>query len=72
MKKLLILSAAILLSANVNAGISQLTFHSRANCIGFNESISWHAGVSYKLMTLSQHRLYNGWGLQKQHFALGS
>ena len=29
------------------AGIYSETFHSRANCVGFNESISWELGKSH-------------------------
>lgn len=38
-----------------NAGVVAFTMHSRANCVGFNESISWHLGYSYWLRTKSQH-----------------
>lgn len=36
------------------AGVTHLTFHSRANCAN-NESISWHLGHSYLLRTKSFH-----------------
>lgn len=52
-----IISGALLLSVSLsaNAGFWGFTMHSRANCVGFNESISWHAGHSYYLMTYSHH-----------------
>lgn len=37
------------------AGVHGLTWHSRANCGGFNESITWRAGFSYWLETFSKH-----------------
>jgi hypothetical protein len=37
------------------AGFAGFTMHSRANCAGFNESISWHFGHSYNLITYSKH-----------------
>jgi len=37
------------------AGVAALTHHSRANCAGFNESISWRLGYSYLLRTYSEH-----------------
>ena len=42
----------------VQAGVIELTYHSRANCVGFNESISWHLGHSNLLKTYSDH-IYN-------------
>lgn len=38
-----------------NAGVNDLTFHSRANCIGFNESVTWRLGYAYELRTTSYH-----------------
>ena len=29
-------------SSNLHAGFAANTSHSRANCVGFNESITWH------------------------------
>lgn len=37
------------------AGAHGLTIHSRANCAGFNESISWDATRKYWLETRSRH-----------------
>jgi hypothetical protein len=38
-----------------NAGIIAPTAHSRANCIGFNESITWYLGHSYWWRVESHH-----------------
>jgi len=38
-----------------HAGFDAFTMHSRANCGGFNESISWHWGHPNKLLTYSRH-----------------
>jgi len=62
MKKVLLGITIILLANNSFAGLKDLTIHSRANC-GNNESISWHLGHSYALLTVSDH-LQNG---RKQH-----
>ena len=43
------------LCLNAKAGVTAITYHSRANCAGFNESISWRLGYSYWFQTLSQH-----------------
>ncbi len=48
----LLLSIGVYSSAE--AGLYQFTMHSRANCFN-NESISWWAGHSYKLNTVSYH-----------------
>lgn len=40
---------------NSHAGFQQFTMHSRANCGGFNESISWHYKHTYWLLTNSVH-----------------
>lgn len=37
------------------AGVWAPTAHSRANCFGFNESITWHAGHSYYWRVKSYH-----------------
>lgn len=58
LKKVIIL-VLLLLSLNAKAGVTALTFHSRANCLGFNESISWHLGTNYKMLTYSEH--YKNW-----------
>ncbi len=50
-KVILVLVWAYLVTAY--AGFKDLTIHSRANCVN-NESITWHAGHSYNLMTISK------------------
>jgi len=42
------------------AGVKLLTHHSRANCLGFNETVSWHAGHHYWFWVNSRHRFKNG------------
>lgn len=49
----------LVFSHSANAGLIAFTMHSRANC-GNNESISWHAGHSYWLRTLSAHYTEDG------------
>lgn len=51
----LVLFASILSSSIANAGFHEFTMHSRANCKGFNESISWHFLNPYYLMTYTRH-----------------
>lgn len=50
-----IVSAMLMLSTVAHSGAKDLTWHSRANCSGFNESITWHLGHSYDLRTISYH-----------------
>ena len=57
--KILMFSSALVCSA-ANAGFQEFTMHSRANCGGFNESISWHFNHSYWLLTNSVHVKPNG------------
>lgn len=56
-KKLLSLTFAFCLGAfePTYAGFHEFTMHSRANCGGFNESISWHFKHEYWLLTFSHH-----------------
>lgn len=56
-----------LLCINAQAGVTAITYHSRANCGGFNESISWRLGYSYWFQTLSQH-IHSVNGTQMGHF----
>ncbi|MFW2535202.1 hypothetical protein [Legionella sp. 28fT52] len=49
----------MLLVFDVNAGAWAPTAHSRANCGGFNESITWHLGHSY------------WWRVESHHFPAG-
>lgn len=54
--------AAILLlttTTNSHAGFYAFTMHSRANCGGFNESVSWHWQHLYNLITYSNHTSTN-------------
>ncbi len=39
--------ALFTIAVTAQAGVWGPTAHSRANCAGFNESITWHAGHSY-------------------------
>lgn len=66
MKKslLCIIPAILVTTSHAYAGIDGLTWHSRANCIGINESITWHLGHSYALSTDSFH--YSGKELKDQ------
>lgn len=50
------LISSLVMSLNASAGLVNLTFHSRANCMGFNETVTWHAGHTYQLWTVSRHR----------------
>lgn len=46
---------------NSYAGVTALTHHSRANCLGINESISWQLGVKHILKVYGTHyKLING------------
>lgn len=58
--RLLVISSTIIsgIPISTNAGIKELTWHSRANCVN-NESITWHLGHNYKLSTDSSHTQYN-------------
>ncbi len=52
----------MLLSASLGsyAGIAAPTAHSRANCFGNNESITWHLGHSY-WWRVESHHYPDGW-----------
>lgn len=54
-KKIIMFCAAIALTSQAFAGFAEFTMHSRANCAGFNESISWHFKHSYWLLTHTRH-----------------
>src|ERR1700688_3928201 len=43
------------LSSMSNAGMVALTHHSRANCAGFNESVSWDFLIPHEMWVLSEH-----------------
>ncbi len=49
--------ALLLLPSAIYAGAWNPTAHSRANCGGFNESVTWHAGHSYWWRVESHHFL---------------
>jgi len=51
----IVLTSLIAIHSIANAGVNGLTFHSRANCGGFNESISWNAKGSHRMKTESYH-----------------
>lgn len=56
------LTGLIVLSASLisYAGVLAPTAHSRANCGGFNESVTWHLGHSYWWRVESHHYLSLG------------
>jgi hypothetical protein len=54
-KKLHIAVLSISFITHSYAGFHEFTMHSRANCGGFNESVSWHYNHSYNLITYSAH-----------------
>lgn len=49
------LIVAIAFSANSHAGFNGVTVHSRANCGGFNESVTWYSLHSYNWRVESHH-----------------
>lgn len=51
------LLAGIAIGGSVFAGIVNPTAHSRANCAGFNESITWQLGYSYWWRVESHHMI---------------
>lgn len=56
MKSCAVLAIPLIFSSIIsNAGIKAPTAHSRANCAGFNESITWHLGHSYWWRVESHH-----------------
>ena len=59
MKCLAKITGCALLSTamSVQAGVWLPTVHSRANCGGFNESVTWHLGHSYWWRVESHHYL---------------
>jgi hypothetical protein len=56
------LAGIIMISASISsyAGVAAPTAHSRANCGGFNESITWQLGHSYWWRVESHHFLSIG------------
>ena len=65
-KKILIVS---MLPISVYAGVASPTAHSRANCFGFNESITWHLGHSYYWRVESHHY---PWGWSRPHHIINT
>lgn len=53
--KLAILS--LLITTSSHAGMNGLTHHSRANCAGFNESVSWDYTHGWTTWVRSEHIL---------------
>jgi len=58
MKKTTIGIVLILAMSNSHAGFKGLTHHSRANCAGFNETVTWWAGHSFLGRVESLHYDY--------------
>ena len=52
--------SALLFAATSQAGVTSPTAHSRANCAGFNESITWQLGHSYWWRVESHHYAKKG------------
>lgn len=52
--------ATLLISSAAHAGLWGPTAHSRANCAGFNETVTWQAGHSY-LWRVESHHYPKGW-----------
>jgi hypothetical protein len=64
------LSILLILSCGISyAGVKGLTWHSRANCMKINESITWQLGVPHWLNTTANH--YKGSQRPKCHEATG-
>lgn len=56
MKLIKIVSLSLLSVSSVTyAGFDAFTMHSRANCAGFNESVSWHWKHRTNLITWTIH-----------------
>lgn len=53
--KIIASTCIILMSLNANAGWNGLTHHSRANCAGFNETVSWWKGNPVWSRVVSHH-----------------
>lgn len=50
----------LFVSNNANSGAMKLTMFSRANCAGFNESISWDASHEWELWVVSDQVASDG------------
>lgn len=53
-------ASLILVISNCYAGLAGVTAHSRANCAGFNESVTWYAGHYYD-WRVESHHFPEGW-----------
>jgi len=53
----LLISLAVAMPVVAHAGVVATTAHSRANCVGFNESITWYLGHSFWWRVESHHFL---------------
>lgn len=56
--RIILLSATLIVNTATHAGLHGLTHHSRANCFGFNESVSWWKGHNFKAYVVSEHFKY--------------
>lgn len=57
MKYIKIIGLSLLSFSSVSyAGFEAFTMHSRANCVGFNESVSWHWNHPRDLITWTTHQ----------------
>ena len=54
-KALLSLLLLPILTTSAHSAFDRFSIHSRGNCAGFNESISWEYGNSRMLLTYSKH-----------------
>ncbi len=55
MLKSCIAAGLIVFGVNSYAGVAGVTAHSRANCAGFNESVTWHLGHTYWWRVIGDH-----------------
>jgi len=60
MKKTILALSILAMPMISQAGVITPTAHSRANCVGFNESITWHLGHSY-MWRVESHHYPKGW-----------
>lgn len=55
MKKILVFCLLLLAVRQANAAINGISHHSRANCVGFNESVSWDWTHNWLFWVNSEH-----------------
>lgn len=53
--RIILLLAALTATTVTHAGFLGLTHHGRANCMGFNESVSWNALKAFDAFVVSIH-----------------